>query len=92
MRDKKQLLIDCMNRTIESKELVGFNVLVLKDGKEQFYADAGYANIEQNKPFKRDTIIRLYYGKEYGVMAVRPTSGGTVMIVTLPYSEKEPET
>lgn len=60
MRDKKKLLIDCMNRTIESKELVGFNVLVLKDGKEEFYADAGYANLEQKKPFKRDTIIRLY--------------------------------
>ncbi len=37
-----------------------------------------------------NTIIRLYYGKEYGVMAVRPSQGGTVMIVTLPYSEKEP--
>ncbi len=37
------------------------------------------------------TIIRLYYGKEYGVMAIRPTNGGTVMIVTLPYLEKEPE-
>lgn len=37
-----------------------------------------------------NTIIRLYYGKEYGVMAFRPTQGGTVMIVTLPYSEKEP--
>ncbi len=39
-----------------------------------------------------NTIIRLYYGKEYGVMAFRPTSGGTVMIVTLPYSEEEPVT
>jgi two-component system sensor histidine kinase YesM len=39
-----------------------------------------------------NTIIRLYYGKEYGVMAFRPTSGGTVMIVTLPYSEEEPDT
>ncbi len=38
-----------------------------------------------------NTIIRLYYGKEYGVMAVRPSEGGTVMIITLPYSEKEPE-
>ena len=49
-----------MNRTIESGELAGFNVLVLKDGEEQFYADAGYANLEEKKPFKRDTIIRLY--------------------------------
>lgn len=38
-----------------------------------------------------NTIIRLYYGKEYGVIAVRPTQGGTVMIVTLPFSEKEPD-
>ena len=37
-----------------------------------------------------NTIIRLYYGKQYGVMAFRPSEGGTVMIVTLPYSEKEP--
>ncbi len=37
-----------------------------------------------------NTIIRLYYGKEYGVMAFRPSNGGTVMIVTLPYSEEEP--
>ena len=35
-----------------------------------------------------NTIIRLYYGKEFGIMAVRPDAGGTVMIVTLPYSEK----
>ncbi len=38
-----------------------------------------------------NTIIRLYYGKEYGVMAIRPTEGGTVMIVTLPYLESEPD-
>jgi two-component system sensor histidine kinase YesM len=37
-----------------------------------------------------NTIIRLYYGKEYGVMAIRPSEGGTVMIVTLPYLEKAP--
>jgi len=37
-----------------------------------------------------NTIIRLYYGKEYGVTAVRPSEGGTIMIVTIPYSEKEP--
>ena len=35
-----------------------------------------------------NTIIRIYYGREYGVMAFRPTTGGTVMIVTLPYSEE----
>ncbi len=38
-----------------------------------------------------NTIIRLYYGKEYGVSAVRPSMGGTIMIVTLTYSEESPE-
>ncbi len=39
-----------------------------------------------------NTIIRLYYGKEYGVMGVRlsDTEGGTVMILTLPYMEQGP--
>ncbi|WP_026661165.1 serine hydrolase domain-containing protein [Butyrivibrio sp. AC2005] len=60
MRDKKQLLQNCMNRMIEENELVGVNLLVLKDGKEELYAEAGYANREEKKPFKRDTIVRLY--------------------------------
>lgn len=60
MRDKKQLLQNCMNKMIEEKELVGVNFLVLKDGKEELYAEAGYANLEEKKPFKRDTIVRLY--------------------------------
>lgn len=60
MRDKKQLLQNCMNKMIEDKELVGVNFLVLKDGKEELYAEAGYANLEEKKPFKRDTIVRLY--------------------------------
>ena len=37
-----------------------------------------------------NTIIRLYYGKEYGVMAFRPSEGGTVMILSFPYSEEQP--
>ncbi len=45
---------------IEENELVGVNLLVLKDGKEELYAEAGYANREEKKPFKRDTIVRLY--------------------------------
>lgn len=60
MRDKKQLLQNCMNKMIEEKELVGVNFLVLKDGKEELYAEAGYANLEEKKSFKRDTIVRLY--------------------------------
>ena len=38
-----------------------------------------------------NTIIRLYYGKEYGVKAGRPEEGGTVMTVTLPLYFDSPE-
>ena len=37
-----------------------------------------------------NTIIRLYFGKEYGVNAMRPDEGGTVMTVILPALTKEP--
>jgi len=60
MRDKNKLIKDCMDKAVESGHLAGLNLLVLKDGKEISYNEAGYANIEENKPFKRDTIVRLY--------------------------------
>ena len=60
MRDKQQLLQACMDRAIENKELAGLNFMVLQDGKEQLYAEAGFANVEEKKKFKRDTIVRLY--------------------------------
>lgn len=37
-----------------------------------------------------NTIIRLYYGKEYGVSARKVEEGGTIMKVLLPLSYKEP--
>ncbi len=60
MRDKQQLLQACMDRAIENKELAGLNFMVLQDGKEQLYAEAGFANVEEKKKFKRDTLVRLY--------------------------------
>ncbi len=60
MRDKKKILMECMNKAVEDKELAGLNLLVLKEGEEQFYSEKGFANVEEKKPFKRDTIVRLY--------------------------------
>ena len=37
-----------------------------------------------------NTIIRIYYGKEYGVSARKAEEGGTIMKVLLPLSYKEP--
>lgn len=60
MRDKAKLLNDCMERAIKDKELAGLNYMVLQDGEESFYGEAGYANVEQKKKFNKDTIVRLY--------------------------------
>ena len=45
---------------VENHEVAGLNLLILKDGKEAFYSEAGYADIESEKPYTRDTIVRLY--------------------------------
>ncbi len=60
MRDKKKLIEECIARIIEEKELAGVSVLAMTDGEEFLYADGGYADVEAGKPFKRDTICRLY--------------------------------
>ena len=52
----KQKLMDAVNRG----EVAGANILILKDGKEAAYAQAGYADLEERRPFERDTITRLY--------------------------------
>ncbi len=45
---------------VEEKQAAGINLLVLKDGVEVLYTQAGYADIESKKPFNRNTIMRLY--------------------------------
>ena len=60
MRSKQELIKNIMEKAVTGNQLAGLNALVLKDGEEKFYADAGYANIEEKRPFKRDTIVRLY--------------------------------
>ena len=37
-----------------------------------------------------NTIIKLYYGKSYGITAERLELGGTRMTITLPFQDKEP--
>ncbi|MBQ7430126.1 MAG: beta-lactamase family protein [Butyrivibrio sp.] len=56
----KKLIDEAILRAIETKEVAGVNFLVYKDGKELIYAEGGVQNIDDNKPFKRDTIFRLF--------------------------------
>ncbi|MBP5151556.1 MAG: sensor histidine kinase [Lachnospiraceae bacterium] len=38
-----------------------------------------------------NTIIKLYYGKEFGIRAERLTEGGTKITLVLPFSAEEPD-
>ncbi|TCL57002.1 CubicO group peptidase (beta-lactamase class C family) [Kineothrix alysoides] len=52
----EQLLL----RAVDNEEIAGANILVLKEGKEIAYAQAGYADRAEKKSYERDTIARLY--------------------------------
>lgn len=60
MRDKSQLIQNCMDLAVEKKEVAGVNMLVITEGKEVCYAQSGHADVANNVPFKRDTICHLY--------------------------------
>lgn len=45
---------------ISRKEIAGANMMVIQGGKEIFYHEDGYADIEAKLPMKRDSIFRLY--------------------------------
>lgn len=51
---------EMLNESIDKGEIAGANLLIIKDGKEIVYTDAGYANIENKKKYQRDTISRLF--------------------------------
>lgn len=55
--DRIQALLE---NAVSTGEVAGVNLLVQKDGKDLFYGQAGYADIASEKPYQRDTIIRLY--------------------------------
>lgn len=49
-----------METSIANSEVMGVNLLVVKNGKEVCYLEAGMANREENRKISRDTIFRLY--------------------------------
>ncbi len=49
-----------LQASVDSGECAGANLLILQDGKEIAYAEAGLARIEDRAPIRRDTIFRLY--------------------------------
>ena len=60
MRDKLKLIQAAMDKAVETQEVAGVNMLVFQNGKEVFYAQSGFSNIEKNRAMERDTICHLY--------------------------------
>lgn len=59
---------------VANHEVAGVNLLVIKDGKEVLYTETGYADIEEKKPYTRDTIVRLY-------SMTKPVTGAAAMLL-----------
>lgn len=55
-----QQMEEVLRSAIDNHELTGANMMVLHQGKELFYHEDGYADLDNKMPLKRDTIFRLY--------------------------------
>ena len=67
-------LTACLERAVENHEAAGISLLVLRDGTELCYAQAGKADIGSGKPVSRDSIFRLYSQS-------KPITAAAVMIL-----------
>lgn len=47
-------------RYVDERKYAGSALLVMRGGEEIFFHAAGLRNIEENLPFTRDTLVRLY--------------------------------
>ena len=58
--EKLQLMQRTLEQAVEEKFISGANLLIMKDGKEAYYTEAGLADVEAHEPVRRGTIFRLY--------------------------------
>lgn len=60
MKELSQKIEQLIKIAVEKQEIAGANILVIQDGKERAFAAGGYADIQAEKKYERDTIARLY--------------------------------
>ncbi len=65
---------EVLQQAVDNQELAGVNLLVLKNGEEVCYSQAGYADVENRRPYQRDTINRMY-------SMSKPITGAAAMIL-----------
>ena len=70
----KEKMTACLEKAVENREAAGINLLILRDGAELCYAEAGYADIADRKPVRRDSIFRLY-------SQTKPVTAAPVMLL-----------
>lgn len=70
----KQKLDEVLQQAVSNGEIAGANVLVIKEGKELAYSEAGYADMETKTPYSRDTIFRMY-------SMTKPVTGAAAMLL-----------
>ena len=71
---KEDQLKQVLKAAIENNELPGANLMILKEGQEIFYHEDGFADIEEKRPIRRDTIFRMY-------SMTKPVTAAAVMIL-----------
>ncbi|WP_377187801.1 serine hydrolase domain-containing protein [Ruegeria meonggei] len=49
-----------MQRYVDQRKYAGSSLLVKHNGSEVFYYACGHRSVEQDLPFERDTIVRIY--------------------------------
>lgn len=58
--EKLSRVSELITELAETEEVAGMSMLLMQHGKEQYYYEAGYADIAAKKLLQRDTIFRLY--------------------------------
>lgn len=73
-KTEAELIKKALRKEIECRDVAGANLLVIHKGKEVFYHEDGFADVEKRIPIKRDTIFRLY-------SMSKPVTAAAVMIL-----------
>ena len=60
MEELKQKLHALLEEAVARGQIAGANLLVLKEGRELLYTQAGWADAAAGKPYSRNTIVRLF--------------------------------
>ncbi len=65
---------ELLEESVQAGQIAGGNLCVLHRGEEVYYAEAGYADIANQRKMKRDSIFRLY-------SMTKPITSAVVMLL-----------